>query len=100
MDRKAICAFLINCEPDQFMAYADKAELGSVVVGPDGKKYRFSVADLEAGDLKLNPPKPKPPAKSTRGQAKPKPKAPAKRKTRQSVKSPDRSDAARKAKKT
>ena len=83
MDRKAICAFLINCEPDQFMAYADKAELGSVVVGPDGKKYRFSVADLEAGDLKLNPPKPKPaPKPKAPGSRRPeRGKAPAKRKT-------------------
>ena len=70
MDRKAISAFLVGCDQNQFMVYRDEAELGSVVVGPDGKKYRFSVADLEAGDLKLNPPKPKPAAK-------PKSKAPA-----------------------
>ena len=77
MDRKAICAFLVGCEPDQFMAYKDYADQGVAAVGPDGKKYIYTVVDLEAGDLELNPPKP--PAKSTRGQAVPKPRA--KRKT-------------------
>ena len=60
MDRKAICAFLVGCEHDQFMAYKDYADQGVAAVGPDGKKYIFTVADLEAGNVELNPPKPKP----------------------------------------
>ena len=47
MERKEITAFLIDCKPDDFMAYADQGEAGTVVVGPDGKKYRFSVDQLE-----------------------------------------------------
>jgi len=74
MDRKAICAFLIGCEPDQFMAYKDYAHQGVAAVGPDGKKYRFSVGDLEAGYLELNPPKQK-------AAPKPKRKAPTKKKS-------------------
>ena len=63
MDRKAICAFLVGCEHDQFMAYKDYADQGVAAVGPDGKKYIFTVADLEAGNVELNPPKPAPKAK-------------------------------------
>ena len=43
------------------MAYADQGMLGSVVVGPDGKKYRFSCDDLVAAEERMKPaPKPKP----------------------------------------
>jgi hypothetical protein len=86
MDRKAISAFLVGCEPKEFMVYRDEGMLGSVVVGPDGKKYRFSCEDLVAGDLKLNPPKPKPaPKPKTKAPALPKPmkKKPLKRKSRE-----------------
>ena len=46
MDRKEITAFLIDCDQDDFMAYADLGEAGTVVVGPDGKKFRFSNEEL------------------------------------------------------
>ena len=47
MDRKKITAYLINCAPDEFMAYADQGDQGTVVVGPDGKKFRFSNDQLD-----------------------------------------------------
>ena len=54
MDRKEITAYLIGCKSDEFMAYADQAEAGTVVVGPDGKKYRFSVDQLEKTEVLMN----------------------------------------------
>ena len=83
MDRKKITAYLINCAPDEFMAYADQEDLGTVVVGPDGKKFRFSNDQLFQGEIRKREkdrvaaaakPKPKPkPA--------PKKRAPTKRST-------------------
>jgi len=51
MNRKEICAFLIKCEPNEFMAYADQAERGCVVIAPDGRKYRFENDQLEQAEL-------------------------------------------------
>ena len=53
MDRKKITAYLINCNPDEFMAYADQEDLGTVVVGPDGKKFRFSNDQLFQGVIRM-----------------------------------------------
>ena len=47
MERKELTAFLIDCDSDEFMAYADLGESGTVVVGPDGKKFRFSNEQLK-----------------------------------------------------
>ena len=47
MERKEITAYLIDCKPGEFMGYADQKEKGTVVVGPDGKKYRFSNNQLD-----------------------------------------------------
>lgn len=52
MNRQEISAFLANCKVSEFMAYADLGESGTVVVRPDGRKYRYSVHDLEAAELK------------------------------------------------
>jgi hypothetical protein len=64
MNRKEITAHLIGCESSDFMAYADLGDDGTVVVGPDGKKFRFPVAELERIDKKIkakskSAPKPK-----------------------------------------
>ena len=59
MNRKALSAHLTGCEPKEFMAYADLGDQGTVVVGPDGKKFRYSNDQLEKAELKLKP-KPKP----------------------------------------
>ena len=82
MNRKDICAFLIGCEAEELMAYTDYAETGCVVLGPDGRKYRFDVDQLEKAEARRSEaltPKPKPklkpePAtkKSTRPKFKPK----------------------------
>jgi hypothetical protein len=88
MDRKKITAFLIDCSPDDFMAYAD---LGAsvAVVGPNGKKYRFSNEQLEEGRIKMIAPAvkaatqtqaKKPAARSDAGKGKP--KAPVKKTTK------------------
>lgn len=77
MDRKKITAFLIDCSPDDFMAYADLGA-STVVVGPDGKKFRFSNEQLEAAEDKIRAkieaekPKRKPAARSDAGKSKPK----------------------------
>lgn len=55
MDRKALSAHLTGCEPDKFMAYADLGDQGTVVVGPDGKKFRYSNEQLAAAEAKLKP---------------------------------------------
>jgi len=85
MDRKEITAFLIKCESDEFMAYAD---LGAsvAVVGPDGKKYRFSNEQLEAGATAKRAAQQqakKPAARSDAGKGKP--KAPVKKTTKRQV---------------
>ena len=49
MDRKEITGFLIDCKPNDFMAYKDYGDQGTTVVSSDGKKYRFSVEQLEKG---------------------------------------------------
>ncbi len=53
MERKEITAFLINCQPDEFMAYVDQGDQGTVVVGPDGKKYRFSNDQLDQAVIEI-----------------------------------------------
>ena len=70
MERKKLTAMMIKCDPSEFMAYCDLAELGTVVVGPDGTKYRFSnddldkaVAEFKRKDDKRKPVKKKTPAK-------------------------------------
>ncbi len=55
MDRKAISAHLAGCKAADMMAYADLGDQGTVVVAPDGKKYRYSNDQLEQAELKLNP---------------------------------------------
>ena len=54
MDRKKITAYLIDCKSADFMAFADLADQGIAVVGPDGKKYRFSVDQLEKTEVLMN----------------------------------------------
>jgi hypothetical protein len=50
---KEIAAFLIGCKPDEFMKFRDEGEDGVVVIGPDGKKYRFDSAQLEKGEIAM-----------------------------------------------
>ena len=47
MERKEITAYIIKCQPSEFMAYKDYGNQGVTVVGPDGKKYRFSNDQLD-----------------------------------------------------
>ena len=54
MDRKKITAYLIDCKSADIMAFADLADQGIAVVGPDGKKYRFSVDQLEKTEVLMN----------------------------------------------
>ncbi len=86
MNRKAISAYIIGCEPGEFMAYADLGEKGTVVVGPDGKKYRFNNEQLdgaEAARSEAHAPKPLAKAETERKpKPKPKPKSPSKAKPR------------------
>jgi hypothetical protein len=70
MDRKALSAHLAGCEASEMMAYADLGDQGTVVVAPDGKKFRYSNEQLEKVELKLKP-KPKPRKKSTKPTEKP-----------------------------
>ena len=70
MERKEITAMMIKCDPGEFMAYCDLADQGTVVVGPDGKKYRFSndqldqaEAEFKRKDAKFVPEKKKVPSK-------------------------------------
>ena len=53
MDRKKLTARMIGCAPVEFMAYADQADRGTVVVGPDGKKYRFSNDQLDQAETEF-----------------------------------------------
>jgi len=53
MDRKLICAFLMKCEPDSFMSYTDLDELGCKAVGPDGRKFIYTVEQLNQAEIKL-----------------------------------------------
>ena len=73
MDRKALSAHLAGCEASEMMAYADLGDQGTVVVAPDGKKFRYSNDQLEQIELKLKPkPKPRKKAKkSTKPEKKP-----------------------------
>ena len=66
MDRKAIAGLLAGCEPDQMLKFRDEGDLVVVIV-PDGRKYKYTNAQLEAAE-----PKPEPKAKAAA-------KAPAKR---------------------
>ena len=70
MDRKAIAGLLAGCEPDQMLKFRDEGDLVVVIV-PDGRKYKYTNAQLEAAE-------PKPPDKNVQGQATPKAKAAAK----------------------
>jgi hypothetical protein len=49
MEKKDIAAFLTGCQADEMMAYRDVGELGCVVVGPDGRKFKYTIEDLEHG---------------------------------------------------
>ena len=53
MDRKKLTARMIGCAPVEFMAYCDLADAGTVVVGPDGKKFRFSNDQLEQAEAEF-----------------------------------------------
>jgi len=53
MDRKLICAFLMKCEPESFMSYTDLGELGCKAVGPDGRKFIYTVEQLDLAEPKL-----------------------------------------------
>ena len=85
MKKKEICAFLLGCQAEDFMAYADKGDEGAVVVGPDGRKYRFDAPYLEQAEPKaeawLKKIKEKPEAPRSEAQA-PKPKPKTKRRTK------------------
>jgi hypothetical protein len=78
MNRKAISAYIAGCEPGEFMAYADLGEKGTVVVGPDGRKFRYSNDQLkkaEADRSAAHAPKPKPkPASKSKSPSKAKPR--------------------------
>jgi hypothetical protein len=50
MDRKAITALIVGCGIDEFLVYRDEKELGTVAVGPDGRKYRLSNDQLAAAE--------------------------------------------------
>ncbi len=52
MNRKAISAFLIGCEPNELMAFANRGDHVGVV-GPDGKKYIFTIEQLEDQEKKM-----------------------------------------------
>ena len=73
MDRKAISAHLAGCKAAEMMAYADLGDQGTVVVDPDGKKFRYSSEQLEQAEQDLKPkPKPRKAAKkSTKPNTKP-----------------------------
>ena len=77
MDRKKITAWLIGCEPGEFMAYADQEEKGTVVVGPDGKKFRFDMEKLKKAEeaMKMATIKEITKRQAERSPAKPKPAA-------------------------
>ncbi len=53
MNRKAISAHLAGCKAADMMAYADLGDQGTVVVAPDGKKYRYSNDQLEQAEIDL-----------------------------------------------
>ena len=55
MNRKALSAHLAGCEASEMMAYADLGDQGTVVVAPDGKKFRYSNDQLEQAELELKP---------------------------------------------
>jgi hypothetical protein len=53
MDHKAISAFLIGCKPEEFMKFRNMGDDGVVVIGPDGRKYIYSVEHLEQAEPKM-----------------------------------------------
>ena len=53
MERKLICAFLMKCAPESFMSYTDLGELGCKAVGPDGRKFIYTVEQLDLAEPKL-----------------------------------------------
>ena len=66
MDRKAIAGLLAGCEPDQMLKFRDEGDLVVVIV-PDGRKYKYTNAQLEAAEPEQEPkavPKAKAPAKA------------------------------------
>ncbi|MGB7094237.1 MAG: hypothetical protein WBD62_06270 [Anaerolineales bacterium] len=65
MDRKLICAFLMKCEPESFMSYTDLDELGCKAVGPDGRKFIYTVEQLNQAEIKLKEALAPAPAKPT-----------------------------------
>ena len=66
MDEKQIAGFLLGIDPSTFMKTRDDGEGGLVVIGPDGKKYKFTAEQLEKGRIAMETPtieevaKPKP----------------------------------------
>ena len=82
MNRKQITALIVGCEQDQFMVYRDEAELGTVAVGPDGRKYRVSNEELEAAEKKAERERAKQP-KAAKPQ--PEPAKPATKRRRQTT---------------
>ena len=53
MERKEITAYLIKCQPSEFMAYKDYGNQGVTVLGPEGKKYRFSNDQLDKAEEEI-----------------------------------------------
>ena len=53
MNRKELTAKMIGCAPGEFMAYCDHGADGTVVVGPDGKKFRFSNDQLDQAETEF-----------------------------------------------
>jgi hypothetical protein len=72
---KEIAAKMIGCEPDQLMAFKNYAEDGIAAIGPEGKKYIYTVAELEEYEAKLKAAE----AERKAAEAKPKRSTPAKR---------------------
>ena len=50
MNRKEISAILANCKVSEMMGYADLGDQGTVVIAPDGRKYRYSNDQLEKAE--------------------------------------------------
>jgi hypothetical protein len=71
------------------MVYRDEAELGTVAVGPDGRKYRVSNEELEAAEKKAERERAKQPkavpASGTKGKPQPEPAKPATKRRRQTT---------------
>ena len=52
MDQKKVAAFLIDADPEECMKFRQEGD-GMVVIGPDGKKYKFSAEQLEKGEIAM-----------------------------------------------